>query len=212
MPGRLSPENLGGHAFSDNCLPNKSLQNGSSGASPRALRRHAPALLMRLPMDLIQWETKERARVREEMDRFFESPGEEPLVVLQEGEVFRLSDWPKGTVVRFERNTLHRGMDFSDVFLFGVIAQARTKVGGFLDAVINARSELTPGYDRPLVNVPYDTYKQKIIVGEVFHERYGKANSDHDNLYQIAAVEIWRRGQASREQGKAPSFKPKKAR
>ncbi len=216
MIERLGPEQFSqrwaGHSFDDKC-PSRPYKYNSVNRSAREYRRGMFKAVKMAGDASYSWGNRERAKAYTALEKFFQTSSAEhwPIQVFGEGEVFGLGNFPKGTIVRYEIDIIDRNSEFINKSGFGIIGQAKTNVGGYLDVLIEAPDELVPSQLKGLDNVSPNEYRRGAVVGEVVHEKYPGPYSSYDNMFRYSLIEVWQLGQAVREQVKIPGFKPKKA-
>ncbi len=218
-PGIINSEALRanfGHAFDDGCpaVPYPYAQPPTRNLSSREARRVLFRKL-RIPSELSAWQDRERARALSRLAEFFQTaPGTQPIQVFKRGETFKLSDFSKGTVIRYESDSVEKDLKEEDLSRFAIIAQAKTNVGGYVDCLVRAPTERVPSAEEPLAGVPPNLYMQSLVVGEVFHRRYAgsSAAADYERVFRYKLIEVWQLGNAVREQVGAVHSRPKKQR
>lgn len=176
---------------------------------------------LHLHPELITWQASELERAYASLERFLAAVPNEPLDVLsEEGYRLNLLDFPKGTIVRFERESASRDSDTRREKLWRIVAQAKTPQNAFIDYLVGLPGEgelvhqanMTAGFAA-------DRYSQSFLLGQVNHRRYkekglpdGVSISSLDSIVRINWFEIWEFGQITREQTRTPGFQPKKIR
>ncbi len=208
-----------GHDFNDNCrvLP---FPNGSTSNQELFRLRGGKSVVIKpsgMQSDLLAWQDRERGRAVTRLNEFLDSTEQsEPIDVFKKGHNFKLADWPKGTMLRYNVDRAGRDSEVRNESHLGVIGQAKTIVGGFADILIVMSSEAVagPSFMVPLVRLdPAAAFRmQGTVLGEVTHIRYSGQGSQRDILLRYNSIEVWKLGTAVREQVRTAGFKPKKAR
>ncbi len=222
--GSISPEALRetfGHTFDDVCpvdsyvQPPKSFRYAQE-LKVRSAREVNRAILRSLTRstELSTWQNRERARALSRLSEFFDSaPGSEPIRVYGNGETFRMSDWPRGTVIRYEMDSVEKDLEARNVSHFAIIAQAKTNVGGYTDCLVYAPATIGLSSVELLEGVPPNHYRQSAVLGEAMHQRFsGPGGAASERVFRYNLIEVWQIGAGVREQVGGRGFRPKKQR
>jgi hypothetical protein len=125
-----------------------------------------------------------------------------PVKRLSDGEVFELSAYPKGTIIKYSRDTQYQDVGKSSTVNWGILTQVvigdkhRDVVWGFSERVLREGAD-------------YRIYPQKIwsntTIGNVSHDRFHiSPTSIHESLSRYNFVEVWEFGQDIRVREDAP--------
>lgn len=139
---------------------------------------------------------RERKRILEELKLYLATPrGNNPVKRFDKGQVFKLDQHPKGTIVRFEHDwQLSLDRPLTRIF-WGKITQSK-KREGFRDILIAfPEYRLTGGYSSPSLGREFN---KDFNIGEVNHRKYdgGYLNNYFDRTNWL---EVWKFGQEVRE-------------
>lgn len=216
IPTPIEIDLFDGHEWDDDCHSRPLPQRKNAGLSPRMARRGFMVSKLGISAELVRWQSRELIKAHTALDEFFNSAqaDQKPIAVIEDGEIFRPADWPKGTIVRFERNQMVRDLQAENIANFAIIAQAKTTIGGYIDYMIEAQTRYLHE-ETVLVNIPLALAalnKEETVVGAANHWKYAGGYAAHDRMSRYKSIEIWKLGDASREQVAARGFKDKKRR
>lgn len=178
-PRFLTPEYWGGHSPEDNCQWLKKIGTGTPFRQQTRLRKAGKTIL----------------------EDFLVSVYKEPIRTFGQGELFDGSQFPEGTVIKFEREELRLDRDFG---IFDIPPYERRDCWGVIS-----------GYDtqesRALVIMWYRVspigsvhlgipIEISIRVGETSHGRIKRIDYQSEWLRRVNKIELYKIGQGVREE------------
>lgn len=207
MTERESPNEFeqfwAGHSYLDDCL----WERRPADVNPFGCLL-APVDIAMVVAEM-HWQGKEEKEGFARLKTFLSTPRDMPIRVIKPGEVFEMSQFPKGTIVRYNKD-FQRSSNFrnSDQNVWGIIIQERDYRGRFgRDQIIGVREDKVREWMR-YGNGRAFMYDRSVNVGEVEHSRFreglgGLTTYSNEGFSRYNSVEIWQYGQGVRQENRA---------
>lgn len=193
------------HHFKDDCPWKSEAKIVQSTLSPKF-----PLIFLRLMREIYSYFGRDRRYFRE-MRAFLALKPDSPVKRIREGQEFKVSDYPRGTIIRIAKAYAIGSEQPLEYDMWAFIQQEKTdpennqmgdQIVGFPVHHFRIQGDPLPGY------IAYRNWHSSFVVGEVIHDRSVMLGFMKDqSLIRYREVEIWKYGQAVRERvaEKSPS-------
>ncbi len=189
--GKESAEFWQGHHFKDYCPWDN---NPGGGVSPRIVLQ-----IPRVLREMYSYPFRDR-RYFDEIRAFMAMKPDAPIKTLRDGQEFKISDYPRGTIIKISKDEKFRAGGVYSYRMWGFIEQERDPDNQHSDLIIafpehffNSGVGLFPG------NSAFRNWHDAFVIGEVIHDRERTMFLPYQTLTKYGEVEIWKFGQAVRE-------------
>lgn len=205
MKGNEVEETWDGHHFNDDCSWKVDIEGMQEVFSPKF-----PLIAFRLLWQINSYFPRDR-RYFDKIKAFFAIRPDGPIKTLRDGQQFRVSDYPRGTIIRISKAELMRyaagRLEGGNYRMWGFIEQERDPSNNqYGDQIIafpehHLEHSITSSRKPPQGYMAFRNWHNVFTVGDVIHDRdkiiFGLFREQ--KLTRYGEVEIWKYGQAVRE-------------